>query len=451
MPRMIIASSTPLVRIALGLSCLVSISILSVTASAQRAPESCGLTEATADYGPLSVGTVVTLQRHRVVRSDDNWDEQMDRYLGRAAHVSRLSGVDAQGCPGIRVDVDGGQWFWRVRDVGIGTALQPLPDVHESSTQFPQQCHQPEGGEQYGAAVVGATVVLGRHRAVDGEANWTEEMQPWVGRTAHVMSLAGVDTSGCPGVRVDIDGQQWFWRVRDLHGGGDAGAVAMGEPYVPSAGVTTDHGRPPMSVGTGIFGSGGIPGPQECGLTEAAVVWSPIAIGVQVVLGRHREVNGDANWDESMSAYVGSSGRVTQLAGVDEQGCPVVRIDLDSGTYVWRVRDMTVTPSATGGITGWTGISSIPRDCGMTVANYGSLAIGSRVVLGMHSPWTGSDGQGGTVSDDTDWADEMMPYVGTTATIVSFDNLDPAGCPGVRVDVDGGHWFWRIRDMQPAP
>jgi hypothetical protein len=457
MPRMTTASSTlpaRICRVSLGLTWLLSISILfASTASAdERAPEQCGRTEAEADYGPIDVGTVVTLQRHRVVRGDDNWDVQMERFLGRAARVSRLSGVDAQGCAGIRVDIDGGQWFWRIRDVGIGTGLQPLPDAPVGSAEFPQQCHQADGAAQYGAATVGATVVLGRHRPVDGETNWADEMTPYVGRTARVVAPAGVDTSGCPGIRVDIDGQQWFWRVRDLHGAGDASAVVASTDYVPSSGITTDHGRPLTSIiGTGIFGSGGLPGPQECGLTESTVVWSPIAIGVQVVLGRHREVNGDANWDATMDQYVGTSGRVTQLAGVDDQGCPVVRIDLDQGTYVWRVRDMTVTPSATGGVTGWTGLQTIPRDCGMTVANYGSLAIGSRVILGAHSGYTGPDGQGGSVTDDTDWADQMMEFVGRVATIVSFDQLDPAGCPGVRVDIDGGQWFWRIRDMQPAP
>ena len=304
MPRMI-------GRVSLGLSCLVSISLaISSSASAQgRAPEQCGLTDADAQYGPLGVGSVITLQRHRVVRGDDNWDVQMDRFLGREAHVSRLSGVDAQGCPGIRVDVDGGQWFWRVRDVGIGTGLQPLPQMQEGAGQFPQQCHQREGAEQYGAATIGASVVLGRHRPVDGDTNWTEEMQQWVGRTARIVGLAPPDGAGCPGVRVDVDREQWFWRVRDLRASGDSTtSFASAEPYVPSLGVTTDHGRPPTSVGTGIFGSGGIPGPQECGLLEAGVVWSPIATGVQVVLGHHREVNGDANWDPSMDAYVGLSG-----------------------------------------------------------------------------------------------------------------------------------------------
>jgi hypothetical protein len=312
-----------------------------------RAPEACGQTNEAVEYGEIAVGSLVTLQRHRLVRGDDNWDAQMERYLGRSAHVVRLVGVDEQGCPGVRVDVDGQQWFWRVRDLGIGTGLQPLPPAVEASAAFPQQCHQSEMGTQWGAAVVGATVILGQHRPVDGDTNWAEEMQQWVGRTAHIVQQASVDSQGCPGVRVDIDGQQWFWRIRDLRTAGDASAAyasADYTPYTPSLGITTDHGRPPASVGTGIFGSGGAPGPQECGLTEAAVVWGAIHVGASVTLGRHREVNGDSNWDPSMDGFVGLRTQVSELVGVDDQGCPVVRVGADSGTYFWRVRDMTVDP-----------------------------------------------------------------------------------------------------------
>ncbi len=424
-----------------------------------RAPEQCGLTESTAEYGELTVGSVVTLQRHRFVRGDDNWDPQMERYLGRAAHVTRLSGVDEQGCPGIRVDVDAGQYYWRVRDVGIGTQMQPLPAVLEASTAFPQDCHQSVAN--YGAATIGATVVLGRHRPVDGDTNWADEMGPYVGRTAHVASYGDLDTEGCPGVRVDVDQQAWFWRVRDLRTSSDASvydSYGDASSYAPSLGVTTDHGRPATSVGT-VFGSGGTPGPQACGLTEAQVVWDPIALGAEVTLGRHRPVGvtqdgvPDDNWDTLMDPYVGLAAHITQLVGVDEQGCPVARVDADGGSYYWRVRDMTVTGGGTGATPGWSGIMAWPTDCGQPAqqANYGPVVVGSRIILGAHTPWSGRDSTGGTVSMDSDWNDEMMPFVGTIATVVTLDDVDPAGCAGVRVDVDGQQWFWRLRDAQPAP
>jgi hypothetical protein len=416
-----------------------------------RTPEQCGLADATADYGELQIGSVVTLQRHRMVRGDDNWDPVMDRYIGRAAHVTRLSGVDEVGCPGVRVDVDGQQFHWRVRDVGIGTQMQPLPAAIEGSEAFPQNCHQTAAN--YGAATIGATVVLGRHRPVDGDTNWAEDMQQFVGRTAHVASYGDLDTEGCPGVRVDIDQQQWFWRVRDLRPAGaasvyDSFGAAPETTYTPSLGVTTDHGRPP-SVGTGIFGTGGVPGPQACGLSEDQVVWDPIALGAQVTLGRHRDVNGDADWDAGMEQYVGRTAHVSQLVGVDEQGCPVVRVDVDSGVYYWRVRDMSVLGGGTVGTPGWSGIMAWPAEGGEQQASYAPAQVGSRIGRGRRTPWTGPDssGTGATVHG----SDEMRPFVGTVATVTSLESVDAARHSRVHVDIDGGHWFWRLRDASPVP
>lgn len=415
-----------------------------------RAPERCGMTETTADYGELVVGSVVTLQRHRLVRGDDNWDVAMERYLGRAAHVTRLSGVDEQGCAGVRVDVDGGTRFWRVRDLGIGTDLQPLPAEVTPSDAFPQSCHQSEMAPNYGAATVGATVVLGRHRIFEGDTNWADDMAQFVGRTAHVMQPGGLDAEGCPGVRVDIDGQAWFWRVRDLSPAGSGDSFDPSTTYTPSLGVTTDHGRPPVSIG--IFGSGGTPGPQACGLSDGQVVWDPIALGAEVTLGQHREVNGDTNWADEMSPYVGQVAHITELVGVDEQGCPIVHVDADGGGFYWRVRDMTVLQGGTAPTTpSWSGIQSWPTACGQATAAYGPITMGSRIILGAHTPYTGPDGQGSFVQADDNWNEEMSQYVGQLATVIQLDGLDEAGCSVVHVDIDGGAWYWRLRDAHPAP
>lgn len=82
-------------------------------------PQGCGMTGDNADYGAVGVGTVVILGRHRDVEGVDNWVEKMDAYVGQQATVTERSGVDRQGCPGVRVDADGGRYFWRVRDLAL--------------------------------------------------------------------------------------------------------------------------------------------------------------------------------------------------------------------------------------------------------------------------------------------------------------------------------------------
>jgi hypothetical protein len=41
----------------------------------------------------------------------------------------------------------------------------------------------------------------------------------------------------------------------------------------------------------------------------------------------------------------------------------------------------------------------------------------------------------------------MLEYVGQEAFVTELRETDGAGCPIVHVDIDGGEWVWRIRDM----
>lgn len=322
----------------------------SVSSSAQALlRDGCGMTDVDVTYRDLQVGDVVTLQRHRWVRGEANWRDEMIRYLGRAARVTRLSGVDGQGCAGVRVDVDHEQYFWRVRDLGIGTAHQPEALEAASTQPFPDGCGMSEGAEQYGSARVGTQVIVGRHRMIDGDDNWAEDMEAFVGRTARITDLIGGDGQGCPGVRLDIDGGEWFWRLNALRPVGETTSADAYSPP-PSAGVTTDHGRPSVSSsgGSGLFGGESTLGAQACGQTDANVRWEGLNVGAEVVLGRHRPVGGDTNWSAEMDAFVGRSARVTELVGTDSEGCAIVRVDVDQGQWVWRTRDLTVTSLGSG-------------------------------------------------------------------------------------------------------
>ena len=87
------------------------------------------------------------------------------------------------------------------------------------------------------------------------------------------------------------------------------------------------------------------PIPQACGMDESSIDYGPIDIGSFVTLGRHRPVNGDENWAEPMSQFVGFEAEVIELGGLnDNAACPVVYVDIDGGQFLWRIRDMILLP-----------------------------------------------------------------------------------------------------------
>ncbi len=82
-------------------------------------PQSCGFAEGRETYGSIRKGTKVILGRHRPVDGDDNWAGDMDQFVGDTATVTGQDGVDGKGCPVVHVDVDKGDWAWRIRDLRL--------------------------------------------------------------------------------------------------------------------------------------------------------------------------------------------------------------------------------------------------------------------------------------------------------------------------------------------
>ncbi|MEC7525395.1 MAG: hypothetical protein VYE22_36260 [Myxococcota bacterium] len=313
-----------------ALPLLLLLAFAAPAAAQEIGPQACGQEASSADYGEVRVGAEVVPQRHRFVGGDPNWDGRMGRYLGMPGRVTRLSGVDDQGCPGVRIDVDGGRWFWRLRDLNVGVARPGAELPEREASPIPQQCGRTDATVEYGPLQLGTVVVLGRHRPIGGDDNWTPQMTAFVGRTARVVELAGTDDTGCAGVHVDVDGRQWFWRIRDLSLSDDEGGAVAYRP-----GMASDHGRPiaPEEPPDARV-------PQQCGMTDETADFGPVTVGSEVVVGRHRSVMGEANWVEEMEAFVGRTARVTELVGVDEQGCALVHVDADNGEWFWRLRDM---------------------------------------------------------------------------------------------------------------
>jgi hypothetical protein len=113
-------------------------------------------------------------------------------------------------------------------------------------------------------------------------------------------------------------------------------------PYVVVIGNTNNDETDTYTYTLTLAQSDSLPIPQACDMTDATADYGPIAEGSVVILGRHTPVNGEEIWDDEMAAYVGREAIVTNLAGVDGEGCPLVHVDIDSGSWYWRIRDMTL-------------------------------------------------------------------------------------------------------------
>jgi len=282
-------------------------------ASAQFVPTTCDMSDANVTYGVIHVGTTVQLATHTPWRGDSNWTPEMSRWVGMTAVVTTLGGVDGVGCPTVRVNADGGQYYWRIRDMRVlGAAMPPPPPTDP----IPRYCGMAGPAAQSGGPRPGVAGVLWAHTfaGAGDDLNWTPEMNRWVGMQASISSLDGVDEFGCPVVRVSADGGQYYWRIRDMQMAG--GMIAQPPPTV----VTI---------------------PMWCGMPASAVQYGPIAPGSFVVLGMHTSDVGDPNWTPEMGRWVGQQTTVTSFGGVDAQGCPTVRVAADGGAYAWRVRHMT--------------------------------------------------------------------------------------------------------------
>ncbi len=346
-----------------------------------RAYQAC---DGTTDAEQLPhAGDRVVLGRHREVGGDENWASDMSPYVGRETTVRTVPAPDDAGCPVVSVTIDDGDFFWRVRDLTV-IERGPLP-IQACGLEIPVD---------FESVAVGSQVILGRHRAVDGDENWASGMDAYVGRTATVTRLYGTDNAGCGILSVGIDGGDFTWRVRDV----DPLASPYTIPQVCDQPSPFDHG--------------------------------PVQVGTEVVLGRHRAVGGDENWNDDMDRSVGRTTTVTEASGADPAGCPTVKVSADGGDYFWRIRDMQVRAPGAG----------LPQACESGDTVFGPVEVGTRVVLGRHR----------AVDGDANWTSGMDTYVGRAGRVTALQDTDNANCAVVQVDTDNGDFYWRVRDMTLA-
>lgn len=125
------------------------------------------------------------------------------------------------------------------------------------------------------------------------------------------------------------------WAAAAVALGVSLGGEALADPPVAAAGQVAARSSAPSPESARLL-------PQTCEQDPFHVDYGPIHEGSLVRLGRHRSVDGNANWDPSMEHYIGRVTAVVAARGLDPQGCPIVEVAVDGGEYVWRVRDLAV-------------------------------------------------------------------------------------------------------------
>jgi len=67
----------------------------------------------TGSYG-YEVGDKVIIGAHRYIADDNNWADAMSEYVGLITTITSLEGTDASNSFLVHVDIDNGDWYWRV-------------------------------------------------------------------------------------------------------------------------------------------------------------------------------------------------------------------------------------------------------------------------------------------------------------------------------------------------
>jgi hypothetical protein len=94
-------------------------------------PTQCGLS--TPSFGPLSIGSSVVPGVHSPYVGPDgaggmvtagsesslNWVPDMQAFVGQRTTITSLEGLDGAGCSVVKIAADGGQFYWRIRDMRL--------------------------------------------------------------------------------------------------------------------------------------------------------------------------------------------------------------------------------------------------------------------------------------------------------------------------------------------
>lgn len=362
----------------------------------------------TPDYDGLKVGDYVILGEHTEINGNKFWSDGMKKYVGCRVKITKLSGKESNGAFNVKVDLDGGTYSWRTRNM-----RRPPSGFSQPSGCTSSATPAAPSGSDHDGFRVGDEVILGKHTPAGASQNtsWAGGMDQYVGCKARIKSLGGTDGKPEDKIwKVYVDGNGYFWRTRNLR-----------------------------RVTSGYVEPSGCPRPAAPSSPSASAEYDGLRVGDTVILGEHTTVSGSTNWSADMKKYVGCRTTIASTSGKDGSGSYIVKVAIDKGSWVWRTRNMRRPPS------GFSQPSSCPGEAPSGPPSPGSsfdgFKVGDRVILGEHT----------TISGSKNWSDSMKKFVGCRATITKLGSKESNGSHNVYVDIDGGSWVWRTRDMKRPP
>ncbi len=197
---------------------------------------------------------------------------------------------------------------------------------HEQSVHTPQQMDLPRSA--------GGALALPNVRSENSSTGYVDVLAP--GEEAWLR----FEAQSAHGYLVDVDGARPTANLSaTLHAGGPGGEPAHRVTTSKGLGTLYWASERQEELFLRVRNEGEAAETVRVGLSGEPH-YNGFEAGDTVTLRKHLTWRGTTNWSEDMERFVGRPARITQLAGRDNSGSWLVRVDLDEGVNLWRTRDL---------------------------------------------------------------------------------------------------------------
>lgn len=321
-------------------------------------PEDCDMTHTSARYGPIKVGTEVILGRHREVNASNNWIIVMSKWgnvsdtvqtysVSREFPVEFINSKTDEGYFIFLIDYANGQW------VVVMNKIDGNSEEYDwiTSEEFPESYINDMWGKDYDVTDIeyGNGVW-----AVVMSDNPNYDSQSYARRSTFSNAEEFITEKENDKFYItDIEYGQGIWVVLVSKGGSiQSQSWAETKNIFPNDFIELSKRERYyifdvenksgdwvllMRRGTGHTDQDWFLNadfPDE----KIEKYWDDGYYLTNVSYGNI----GPDNWSYEKNNYIGLTATVTKLDGVDKEGCPIVRVNLDRGNWTWRIRDMNV-------------------------------------------------------------------------------------------------------------